>query len=150
MPSVNLSAAPAADPLRGFTGPMVEGAVEGVGLAEADQERDLRGGEPGPTEVMAGERLAGLPDHLPVTGSLRLQFALQGPGTQREPEVTAAVISGRNSRYKLTRPEVGDPVVEMAGFGSVAPSDPAVEMATFAGSACPDPVVEMGHFDPPR
>jgi hypothetical protein len=49
-----------------------------------------------------------------------------------KPAVTAAVIVGKNSRHRLTRPAV-EPVVDMAGFGSATASDPAVEMAGFGG-----------------
>jgi len=62
-----------------------------------------------------------------------------------KPAVTAAVIVGKNSRHRLTRPAVG-PVVDMAGFGSATASDPAVEMAGFAAAAASDPVVEMAGF----
>ena len=61
------------------------------------------------------------------------------------PALTAAVMVGRNSRHRLTRP-LGDPAVEMAAFGSVALSDPVVAMAGFASGACSDPAVEMGSF----
>lgn len=61
------------------------------------------------------------------------------------PDVSAAVIAGSNSRQRVTRP-AGDPMVEMAAFESGAGSDPAVEVASFAASGSPNPVVETGSF----
>ena len=47
------------------------------------------------------------------------------------PAVTAAVITGKNSRHRLTRPAF-DPEVGMAGFGSIFSPEPGVEMAGLA------------------
>jgi hypothetical protein len=61
------------------------------------------------------------------------------------PADTAAVIIGRNSRQRLTRPPE-NPAVEMATFASAVASDPGGEMTTLADRSSAEPGVEMGRF----
>jgi hypothetical protein len=63
------------------------------------------------------------------------------------PAVTAAVITGKNSRHRLTRPAF-DPEVGMAGFGSIFSPEPGVEMAGLGSPTEADPGVEMAGFNP--